>query len=121
MGISLHTRTIRSAGLAVLVYVALGMLFLYPLSRLVVAAFTRDGVFTLENVRAIFTDRSNVSALVNSLNVGFVVTLISTTVGFLLSWLVVRTNLYWKRFLRFALVMPFYIPPFIMAFAWTRL
>ena len=121
MGISLHTRTIRSAGLAVLVYAVLGILFLYPLSRLVVAAFTRDGVFTLENVRAIFTDRSNVSALVNSLNVGFVVTLISTTVGFLLSWLVVRTNLYGKRFLRFALVMPFYIPPFIMAFAWTRL
>lgn len=112
---------VRPLALAVLVYAILGVLFLYPLSRLLLAAFTRDGGFSLANFAEIVTNDSNVSALFNSLYVGVMVTLLSTIIGFVLSWLVVRTNLYLRKTLRFLLVMPFFIPPFIMAFAWTRL
>lgn len=112
---------VRSLGAAALIYALLGILFLYPLSRLLIAAFTREGLFSLENFGAIFTNESNVSALWNSFYIGIVVTGFSTLIGFVLSWLVVRTNLPFRRFFRFVLIMPFFIPPFIMAFAWTRL
>ncbi len=112
---------LKTTVLAILVYGVLAILFLYPLSKLMVAAFSRNGMFSLTNFTEIFTNKSNLSALWNSIYVGVVVTFFSTVIGFILSWLVVRTNLRGRRFFRFVLVMPFYIPPFIMAFAWTRL
>lgn len=117
----MNTSKVRPALLSVVVYSVLGILFLYPLSRLLIASLSREHGFSLANLLEIVTNNSNVRALGNSLIVGVVVTFFSTTLGFLLSWLVVRTNIYLKRFLQFALVMPFFIPPFIMAFAWVRL
>ncbi len=117
----MSSKKLRPLLLSAVVYSFLGILFLYPLSRLLLAAFMRDGSFSLGNFAEIAGNDSNVSALANSLYIGVVVTAISTLVGFTLSWLVVRTNLYLKRALQFFLVMPFFIPPFIMAFAWTRL
>lgn len=111
----------RSWFSAGIVYAVLAVLFLYPLLGLIVAAFTRDGTFSIGNFVAVFRDVSNIRALRNSAYIGIITTFFSSAIALVLSWLVVRTNIYFKRFLRFILVMPFFIPPFIMAYAWTRL
>ncbi len=106
---------------AALVYGALGVLFLYPMARLVFAAVTRDGSLTTANFVEVFANPSNVRSLWNSLYTGVVVTIIATFLALILAWIVVRTNVYGRRLFQFVLVIPFFIPPFIMAFAWTRL
>lgn len=114
-------KIVSAWGSSILVYAGLGILFLYPMGRLVLAAFTRDGAFTFANFAAVFSNPSNVSALWNSLYTGVLVTIIATAIALILSWIVVRTNVYGRRLFQFVLVIPFFIPPFIMAFAWTRL
>ncbi len=106
---------------SVAVYFALGVLFLYPMSRLVISAFTREGSLSLANFTAVFSNPSNVRSLWNSLYTGVTVTVIATVIALVLSWIVVRTNVYGRKLFQFVLVIPFFIPPFIMAFAWTRL
>ena len=105
----------------VLVFGILSVLFLFPLVRLVLTAFSRDGIFTTANILEIVRNDSNLKALGNSLLLGLAVTAIAVPLALILSWLVVRTNLYARGFFKAALVVPFFIPPFIMAFAWTRL
>lgn len=115
------TTQIRRGGRTVLIYGILAVLFLYPCVRLVITAFTRNGVFSAANLLEIVQNESNIRALKNSLVLGIIVTVIAVPLALILSWLVVRTNLYGRRFFKAALVVPFFIPPFIMAFAWTRI
>lgn len=111
----------RKIGTTILIYGVLFFLFMYPVARLIIAAFTRDGAFSVANIMEIVRNESNLRALKNSLVLGIVVTVIAVPLALILSWLVVRTDMYARRFFRAALVVPFFIPPFIMAFAWTRI
>ena len=118
---SFLSRDSRKIGITALVYGVLLILFIYPVLHLVTAAFTRDGSFSFGNMLEIFGNESNLRALKNSLVLGIAVTAIAVPLALVFSWLVVRTDLHARRFFRTALVVPFFIPPFIMAFAWTRL
>lgn len=104
-----------------LVYTFLLILFIYPVFRLILAAFTRDGLFSVENLLEVFQNSSNLKALGNSLILGISVTLISIPLALALSWLVIRTDVYFRKVFNVVLTIPFFIPPFIMAFAWIRI
>ncbi|NBC29782.1 MAG: ABC transporter permease subunit [Spirochaetes bacterium] len=101
--------------------VLLGVLVIYPMARLVVLALTRDGTVSFANMAEVFSESANLEALANSLTTGFLTTLFATAIGFVLSWLIERTDIGLKRLFRTVLVLPFFIPPFITAFAWRRL
>lgn len=117
----LDSQRVRPWIAASLVYAFLGLLFLYPLARLAVSAFSRDGALSFANVYAVLGHPSNARALLNSLYVGVAVTIATTIIALVLSWIVVRTDIPFKKFFQFVLIVPFFIPPFIMAFAWQRL
>lgn len=108
--------TVWAGAIALLAVVAV-----WPLARLGMEAFTRDGVPSLGNFAETLGREENLVALRRSLEVSVASTVLSTMVGSLLAWLVGRTDLPWRRFFRTAFVLPFLVPPFIGAIAWAYL
>ena len=93
----------------------------YPLIVLVINSFLKDGHVSLANYLRIFSDVSIRNSMLNSLKVVIPSTILSTVLGVFLAWAVVRTNVPGKRLFRHLLSIPYFIPPFIGAIAWTFL
>ena len=104
---------------AVVAFLALAVI--YPSIRLILNSLKVDGSYGLDNYITIFTDSSIIKSMKNSFIVVIPATVFSTVIGVFLSWVVVRTNVpgikYWQRLLS----IPYFIPPFIGAIAWTFL
>ena len=105
-------------------------LIVFPLLDMLSATFTlaaRDargahrqaGDFTLYYWRRLFVgDLSRkmlVQPLMNSLLIGFSVSVCAIAVGSVLAWLIVRTNLPFKRFFSLAVIIPYMIPSWACA------
>ncbi len=99
----------------------LALAVIYPSIRLILNSLKVDGSYGLDNYITIFTDSSIIKSMKNSFIVVIPATVFSTVIGVFLSWVVVRTNVpgikYWQRLLS----IPYFIPPFIGAIAWTFL
>jgi iron(III) transport system permease protein len=54
----------------------------------------------------------------HSLGIAAGMTAIAMTLGLLLAWLVVRTNLHWKGFFSAVLIIPYIMPSWTIALAW---
>ena len=54
----------------------------------------------------------------HSVTIAIGMTAISLSLGALLAWLVVRTNLPWKRFFSMVLIIPYIVPSWTVALAW---
>ncbi len=80
------------------------------------------GAFTLFHYKRVFasdlTKSFFVTPLINSLGVGFSVTIIAMIVGSLLAWLFVRTDIPHKKFFQTIIVVPYMIPSWVIALAW---
>jgi iron(III) transport system permease protein len=100
---------------------ALGLLVGYPLLRLLGESFLYDGRISLENYRQIAVQPANFIALWRTLTVGVAVTILATAIGTFLAWLVARTDLPGKERFKPWILLPYLIPSFIGAFAWTQL
>jgi len=83
------------------------------------------GAFTLYYLKRAFT--SPVAhdlfwtPLLNTLKVGIGAILISVVVGGLLAWLVARTDMFGRRWFATALIVPYMLPAWTFALAWTTL
>lgn len=99
----------------------LAVTVIYPAIRLIINSLKVDGGFGIENYITVFSDPSILKSMKNSFIVVIPASILSTIIGVFLSWVVVRTNVpgvkYWKRLLS----IPYFIPPFIGAIAWTFL
>lgn len=92
-----------------------------PILYLVNKSFITDGAVDLANYTTVYSNKVNISALVNTLNISLIVTLLSVAISFPLAWLVGRTNLPFKGFYRTLFVATYMIPPYVGAIAWTQL
>ncbi|MCL2093495.1 MAG: iron ABC transporter permease [Treponema sp.] len=77
--------------------------------------------FTLGNYLAVFQNRAIVQSILNSIRVVVPTTILGTILGVSLAWVVVRTDIPGKRAWQLLLLVPYVIPPFIGAIAWTFL
>jgi len=91
-------------------------------------AYEPDGVvgsFTLFHLDRVFNQPISAALfykpLINSLIMGFAVTVIALIVGFSLAWLMVRTNVHFKGVFGAMLVFPYMMPSWVMAIAWLSL
>ena len=94
---------------------------IYPSIRLILNSLKVGDGYGLDNYVTVFSDPGILRSMKNSFIVVIPATIFSTIIGVFLSWVVVRTNVpgvkYWKRLLS----IPYFIPPFIGAIAWTFL
>ena len=63
----------------------------------------------------------NVSAMWNTLVIGFFTTVLATLVGVFFAWLLARSDIPLKGFMRWLFKIPFMIPPFLGAMAWDMM
>jgi iron(III) transport system permease protein len=84
-------------------------------------AFWVDGKFNIRDVLKIIGEPDTYQALINSLIIAIGTTVGSTIVGTFFAWLVTRTDLPYKRFMKSMFLVPFMLPSFIGALAWKML
>jgi iron(III) transport system permease protein len=112
---------------SLLLLAILAFLVVYPVAMLLLGALTNTnpvvdgfGVFDLSlgNFIAVLGNANVHAALVNSLIACTGGTALAVAIGLTFSWIVVRTNTPWKRFLGAASMIPRFVPPLVAAVAW---
>ncbi len=93
----------------------------YPSIILISSSFKTDHGIGLYNYIYIFKDPMVLKSITNSMIVVIPVTIIGTVIGVTLAWIVARTDIPSKKIWSILLVIPYLIPPFIGAIAWTYL
>jgi iron(III) transport system permease protein len=84
-------------------------------------AFWADGSFNVSDVIRVLREPDTYQALLNSLIIACGTTTGSTIIGTFFAWLVTRTDLPFKRFMKGMFLVPFMLPSFIGALAWKML
>ena len=104
-----------AAGLFVLLVV------IYPLWQVFFRSLSDAGDFSLKSYRKVFAYPSYYRALLNSVWISCATGALCMILGTLSAFLVVRTDLPFKRTLRTLLVLPYALPSFFAAIAWIQL
>jgi len=108
----------------------LGFLVIYPVLTLLLGALTDtnpvvDGFslrhLSIANFLAVLVNPNVAEALFSTLLICAGGTLIAVTIGLAFSWIVVRTNTPFKRFIAATSVLPLFAPPLVAGVAWTIL
>jgi len=92
-----------------------------PVLLILFNAFWVNGEFNIRDVAKIILEPDTYQALKNSLIIASGTTVGSTVVGTFFAWLVTRTDLPYKKFMRSMFLVPFMLPSFIGALAWKML
>jgi len=104
--------------------IALGVfLAVIPVAATVLRSLTLDGAdgLTLIHYTKLFTDPRAQLAARNTLIIGICVTLGSALLGFLLAWIVSRTEIPGRRAFELLNLVPFFTSPYVGAMAWQYL
>jgi iron(III) transport system permease protein len=114
----------RAFGLTLLILL-LGFLSLYPMAMLFYGSLHSTppgvaGTFNLDGYAALASDE-NVAALVNTVALSLVKTILSLALAILMAWIVARTDTPGRRALEVLITLPFFIPPILTATAWAML
>ncbi|MGQ0570769.1 MAG: ABC transporter permease [Armatimonadota bacterium] len=107
--------------LLVAVGLIMAVLILWPVAQVVHRSLVSDGALGFDNYRRILGQPANLRALINTIWVGVASTIGAMALGTVLAFLLVRTDLPGKSWLRTLLVVPYAIPPFFGAIAWAQL
>ncbi len=99
----------------------LGFVVIFPSVVLIINSFKTESGFSLENYKIVFQNPQILKSMLNSMKMVIPSTLIATSIGVFLAWIVVRTNVPGKKYWKLLLSIPYFIPPFIGAIAWTFL
>jgi iron(III) transport system permease protein len=99
----------------------MALFIVYPIGRLSLYSFTADGLLSFDNYMRALGDHRSYVALGNSLYVGIATTLLCLIIGIALAWLIVRTNLPFKRTFRSLGFLALISPTYIGAIAWLQL
>ena len=114
-----------SFGLAqVILFLSIAILVIVvavPVLLIFFNAFWVKGEFNIRDVVNIIMEPETYKALTNSVIIASGTTLGSTIVGTFFAWLVTRTDLPYKGFMKSMFLVPFMLPSFIGALAWKML
>jgi iron(III) transport system permease protein len=98
-------------------------------SSMIIILFIGGALFSVNDGDAITTEKfvstlasaGNVDILLNTLVVGFGTGFIATLGGTLYAWLVVRTDIYGKRYLRILAIVPMTLPALTKSIGWVAI
>ena len=108
----------------------LAFLVLYPVSMLLLGALTNTnpvvdgfGIFDLsiKNFLTVLANPNVHLAVSNTLIACAGGTALAVAIGLAFSWIVVRTNTPWRRFIGGASLLPLFVPPLVAGVAWSIL
>ena len=110
------------AQLILLISIAILVIFVaWPVLLILFNAFFVEGKFNSLDFYNVLTEPETVQALKNSFVIACMTTVGSVIVGTFFAWLVTRTDLPYKTFMKSLFLVPFMLPSFIGALAWKML
>ncbi len=101
--------------------VILTALIVLPLGWVLTRSLQGEAGLTLDNYRALVADARYLRAVLNTLYVALGVAALTVALGALIGWLVARTDLPLRGWIRTLALASFVTPPFLGAFAWEML
>lgn len=120
--------------LALVFIIIFTFLVLVPLIKIIITSLSfqandermvrgaREGAFTFYHYSRVFVGKLARSLFykpfINSLIIGVGVTVLSMFLGTVLAWILVRTDIPFKKFLNTIIVIPYMMPSWVMALAW---
>ena len=117
---SVSARAHNEPGIKAAVFIAFALLLLfvaYPIARVLLASFMRDGQWTLATYRELAGSDVVAVPLWNSLRLGATVAVIGTVLGYIAAYAIVMAAIPFRRTLRFLMLLPMVAPPFMLALA----
>lgn len=91
---------------------------IYPMVKVFLMTIVDDnGRFTLQAARAALKDINFMSSLLHSIELGVIVAVISTIIGYLFAFSETRTNMKGKKFFHMMALLPILSPPFVISLA----
>ena len=102
-------------------FVLLFVIVFIPIFMIVYNAFFYEGKFDLEMFQTVVFSTDNVDAMMNTVIIGFAVTIFGTIVGLFYAWLLGRSDIPCKGLMRALFMIPYMFPPFFGAMAWDML
>jgi iron(III) transport system permease protein len=123
-------RGVLAAAWVLLLLAILTFLVAYPLLTLLLGALTDTNPvvegfslahLSITNFLTVLSNPNVGEALFNTLVACGGGTLIAVAIGLMFSWIVVRTNTPFKRFIAAASILPLFAPPLVAGVAWTIL
>jgi iron(III) transport system permease protein len=95
--------------------VFLSLFLIYPIANVLLNAFYVDGQFTLAFFKLMLTDAYQWSIVLNSINLGILVTLATSLLAVPIALLLTRNDFPGKNILQGLLLVPMILPPFVGA------
>lgn len=92
-----------------------------PVFSIIYNSFFYEGHFDPNLFISQLTDPSNLAAMWNTIKIAFWVTLLGTILGTFYAWLLGRSDIPAKGFMRALFNIPYMFPPFLGAMAWDLL
>ena len=110
------------AQLILMISIAILVIFVaWPVLLILFNAFFVEGKFNSLDFYNVLTEPETFQALKNSFVIACMTTVGSVIVGTFFAWLVTRTDLPYKTFMKSLFLVPFMLPSFIGALAWKML
>lgn len=111
--------------LTIIILAFLAYTIIFPLGEIIASTFMNvkgtDG-FTFEGWKSVFvSDISQAllySPILQTFQIGIFVSILSLILGSLLAWVVIRTDLKYKKMISFLLILPYMLPSWFNAFVW---
>ena len=102
-------------------FIFLAVVAIIPVVMVIYNAFFDGGSLDLATVKRVLFNVENYGALWNTIKIAFWVTLLGSAMGLFYAWLLGRSNIPAKGFMRALFNIPYMFPPFFGAMAWDLL
>ena len=102
-------------------YVALIAVVILPVFMIIYYTFWDGSKIDFEMFKDVLMQKENLTAMKNTLIIGLFATLFATLVGVFFAWLLGRSDIPMKGFMKFLFSIPFMIPPFLAAMSWDMM
>ena len=107
--------------LFILSLVILLVTVLMPMVMIVYSTFFQGNVFDWQLFPRVVLAPENLSAIVNTVRISFMVTVFGTLLGLFYAWLIGRSDIPMKGVMKALFTIPYMFPPFFGAMAWSLL
>ena len=107
--------------MTILCYVALIAVVILPVFMIIYYTFWDGTKIDFEMFKSVLLQKENLQAMKNTLIIAVFATLFATLVGVFFAWLLGRSDIPMKGFMKFLFSIPFMIPPFLAAMSWDMM
>jgi putative spermidine/putrescine transport system permease protein len=108
-------------GLLSFALVLIGVLFVYPVTRIIIQSFTIDGSLSLDHYRRIFEADAYIRVLRTTFTIGLQVTVITALLGYPLAYFLSSLPAKWARICLILVLVPFWTSFLVRTYAWMVL